>query len=58
MTFPLRITRKTTPLTLPNPTAREVCAEVIRWAQTPGNHGGNPYSHKFVQLALKVMAKK
>ena len=31
---------------------REVAEAVVEWAKTPGNHGGNPYCHDFVKLAL------
>ena len=28
--------------------------EVLQWASKPGNHGGNPYQHRFVQRAIKI----
>lgn len=35
----------------------EVCKAAMIWAKTPGNHGGNPYQHRFVIIANNVMAK-
>ena len=29
----------------------ELAEAVLDWARTPGNHGGNPYCHRFVRLA-------
>jgi hypothetical protein len=29
--------------------------EILRWASTPGNHGGNPYAHRFVTMAQEMM---
>jgi hypothetical protein len=36
-------------------TPMAVCLEVIKWAQEPGNHGGNPYRHQFVRMAYEVV---
>ncbi len=35
-------------------TAEKLVKAVLDWARTPGNHGGNPYSHNFVKLARKL----
>lgn len=35
----------------------EACKEVLLWAKTPGNHGGNPYCMEFVKKAEKALAK-
>jgi len=31
--------------------ALRACEAVLEWARTPGDHGGNPYCKRFVQLA-------
>lgn len=38
-------------------TGFELAREVLDWAKTPGNHGGNPYAHKFVQMAEEMVSK-
>lgn len=30
---------------------------VLEWAEAPGNHGGNPYGHRFVRLAEAAITK-
>ena len=35
--------------------AIEACLAVIKWAETPGEHGGNPYCKEFVRLARKAV---
>ena len=34
--------------------SRNLVDEVLLWAKTPGNHGGNPYLHGFVQTARQI----
>lgn len=34
-----------------------VAQAVLDWAAKPRDHGGNPYGHKFVQMADDAMAK-
>ena len=34
--------------------AEELTAAVILWAETPGDHGGNPYCKPFVRLARTI----
>lgn len=39
----------------PNPVSVETLADaVLEWAKTPGLHGGNPYMHDFVRLAMRA----
>ncbi len=38
-----------------SPLLLEVCQAVLEWAKAPGNHGGNPYMHKFVELAEQAI---
>ncbi len=35
----------------------KACQAVLEWARTPGNHGGNPYCHKFMELVQKAVDK-
>lgn len=39
------------------PEMNEAVQAVLEWAKAPGDHGGNPYCKKFVQLAQKAAAK-
>ena len=39
------------------PDLLEACKAVLLWAKTPGNHGGNPYCHEFVKLAVSAIKK-
>lgn len=32
----------------------ELVSEVLWWAKSPGDHGGNPYIKDFVKLAVKI----
>jgi hypothetical protein len=41
----------------PNTPVEELAMAVIKWAKTPGSHGGNPYTLEFVQLAEKLIEK-
>jgi hypothetical protein len=41
-----------------DPTAIKACEAVLDWASTPGDHGGNPYTHKFVQLAQAAVEER
>jgi len=36
--------------------AKRLCKAVVEWARTPGNHGGNPYRHDFVQMADEALS--
>jgi hypothetical protein len=36
---------------------RMLCEAVLVWAETPGDHGGNPYCHEHVQWARNLMEK-
>ena len=36
---------------------REAAKAVILWAETPGDHGGNPYCKDFVQKAIKALGQ-
>ena len=29
----------------------------VSWAETPGNHGGNPYGHDFIKLCIDAIEK-
>ena len=40
------------------PDPLDVCKEVLQWARTPQDHGGNPYGHTFVKLAQRVLGDK
>jgi hypothetical protein len=35
-----------------------VARAVVEWAKTPGNHGGNPYQHEFVRLAMAALGQQ
>ena len=35
----------------------QLAIAVLEWAKTPGNHGGNPYALKFVQMAEAMLCK-
>ena len=35
----------------------QVAHAVLAWARKPGDHGGNPYCKKFVQLAQAKVAR-
>lgn len=39
------------------PDPLDVCREVLQWARTPQDHGGNPYGHTFVKLAQRVLGE-
>lgn len=39
------------------PDLLEACQAAVTWAETPGDHGGNPYLHQFVKLAQSAIAK-
>lgn len=39
------------------PELLEACEAVLKWAATPGNHGGNPYLQPMVKAAEIALAK-
>ena len=41
-----------------NELAFKACEAVMKWAKTPGDHGGNPYFKEFVKLAQKALQKR
>ena len=41
-----------------DPAPIRACEAVLVWAKTPGNHGGNPYTKEFVELARKALGKE
>ena len=34
--------------------SKELADAVIQWAETPMDHGGNPYCHDFVRIAQEI----
>lgn len=36
--------------------ALEACRATIKWAETPGEHGGNPYCKPHVKAAERALA--
>ena len=39
------------------PELLEACRASLEWAKAPGNHGGNPYTKRFVMLSKRAIAK-
>ncbi len=35
----------------------DLAEAVMLWVRTPGRHGGNPYSHRFVALAERQLGE-
>jgi hypothetical protein len=39
-------------------TGKLLAREVVLWARTPGEHGGNPYMHAFVRAAQAMLGEE